>query len=45
VRPLNLKTRKHFRLDADTGEKVLLYIELVDENDKGISALFGGDDK
>jgi len=38
---LNLKTRKHFKLDLDTGEKVLMYIELIDENDKGISILFG----
>jgi len=38
---LNLKTRKHFKLDLNTGKKVLLYIELVDEDDKGISILFG----
>tara|TARA_Y100001963_G_scaffold115998_1_gene161124 strand:- start:201 stop:323 length:123 start_codon:yes stop_codon:yes gene_type:complete len=39
---MDLKTRKHYKLDIETGEKVLLYIELIKENDNnGLGALFG----
>ena len=39
---MNLKTRKHYKLDLKTGKKVLLYIELIKEDDNsGLGALFG----
>ena len=42
LRPMDLKTRKHYKLDLDTGKKVLQYIELISEDDdRGLGALFG----
>ena len=39
---MNLKTRKHYKLDLETGKKVLLYTELISEDDNsGLGALFG----
>jgi hypothetical protein len=39
---VDLKTRKHYKLDIETGESVLLYIELIKEDDNsGLGALFG----
>ena len=39
---MDLKTRKHYKLDLKTGKKVLLYTELISEDDNnGLGALFG----
>jgi len=39
---MDLKTRKHYVLDLETGKKVLLYTELISEEDNnGLAALFG----
>ena len=39
---MDLKTRRVYKLDADTGKKVLQYIELISEDDdRGLGALFG----
>jgi len=38
---MDLKTRRVYKLDMNTGEKVLQYIELINEDDdRGLGALF-----
>jgi hypothetical protein len=42
---MDLKQKRVYELDADTGERVLLYIELINEEEyeDAWSSLFGGD--